>query len=262
MSERSKNKKDFLYRINEFPDVKASPDFHERLYKKIDLIKSGKMKMTEEDDFLYRMKDFPDIKASSDFLDRLHKKIEINKSGIESGNVQITNKTFGEKLKEFLEKYSRPYLVPAFGLLVLAAIIYYFAVKNSADENKNIITEKTKEQFENKNPVNIPSEKPPSILSDNDQKKLDSMFNDQKKNLDKTTKEIEKSVKYLAEDNGKNINKIFTGLNKNKSGNKDTLQVSDIKKAGIGIDIDSNFYKQLDKITRDILDSLSREVNR
>ena len=61
---------------------------------------------------------------------------------------------------------------------------------------------------------------------------------------------------------GKNINKIFTGLNKNKSGNKDTLQVSDIKKAGIGIDIDSNFYKQLDKITRDILDSLSREVKR
>ncbi len=44
------------------------------------------------------------------------------------------------------------------------------------------------------------------------------------------------------EDNGKNINKRITGLNKNKSGNKDTLQVSDIKKAGIGIDIDSNFY--------------------
>ncbi len=48
MSERSKNKKDFLYRINEFPDVKASPDFHERLHKKIDLFKSGKIKMTEK----------------------------------------------------------------------------------------------------------------------------------------------------------------------------------------------------------------------
>ena len=94
MSERSKNKKDFLYRINEFPDVQASPDFHERLNKKIGLIKSGEMKLRDDDDFLYRIKDFPDINASADFLDQLHKKIEINKSGIESANVQITNKTF------------------------------------------------------------------------------------------------------------------------------------------------------------------------
>ncbi len=82
------------------------------------------------------MKEFADVKASSDFLDRLHKKIEINKSGIESANVQITNKTFGEKLKEFLEKYSRPYLVPAFGLCDLATITCYFAVKNSQMKTK------------------------------------------------------------------------------------------------------------------------------
>ena len=85
-----------------------------------------------------------------------------------------------------------------------------------AEENNNIITDKTKELFENKTTVNTPSDKPPSILSDNDQKKLDSMFNDQKKNLDKTTKEIERSVRYLAEDKGKNINKIFTVLKKTK----------------------------------------------
>ena len=53
MSERSKNKKDFLYRINEFPDVQASPDFHERLHKKIGLIKSGEMKLTDEDDLIF-----------------------------------------------------------------------------------------------------------------------------------------------------------------------------------------------------------------
>lgn len=64
-------------------------------------------------------------------------------------------------------------------------------------------TDKTKEHFENKNPINTPSDKPSSILSENDQKKLDSLFNDQKKNLDKTTMDLERSVKYLAEDNGK-----------------------------------------------------------
>ncbi len=262
MSERSRNKKDFLYRINEFPDAKASPDFIMRLHKKIDLIMSGKLKQNEKDDFLFRLKEIPDAGASPDFLERLHKKIELNKSGIESGNVQITNKTFGERLKEFFEGYSKPYLVPAFGLLVLAAIIYYFAFGNSAEENKDIMTDKSREQFENKNPVNIPSEKTQSLLSENDQKKLDSMINEQKKNLDKTSKDIERSVKYLAEDNGRNINRIFAGLNKNKAGQNDTLTVSDIQKAGIGIDIDSSFHKQLDKITGDILDSLRREINR
>lgn len=262
MSERSKNKKDFLYRINEFPDVKASPDFLMRLHKKIDLIKSGKLKQNEEDDFLFRIKEFPDVSASPDFLERLHKKIELNKSGIESANVQIANKTFGERLKGFFEGYSKPYLVPAFGLLVLAAIIYYFAFGNSSEKNKDIMTDKSKGQFENKNPVNIPSEKTRSLLSENDQKKLDTMINDQKKNLDKTTKDIERSVKYLAEDNGKNINRIFTGLNKNKAGQNDTLTVSDMQKAGIGYDIDGKLFRQLDQINKDILDSLSREVNK
>ena len=211
-------------------------------------------------DILYRVKDFPRVKPSEDFLERLHSKIELIKSGSESENYTKEGKTFTDKLREFFEKYSRPYLVPAFGILALAVIIYYFAAKSPDNENKEIITNKTNQ--ENKNPQINPNEKPPVILSENDRKKLDSLLTEEKKKLDKTTKNIEKSVRSLAENNSRNINKIFTGLNKPDTSRNDTLNADDIQKAGIGPDIDRGLNLKIDKINKYVLESLRDELNK
>lgn len=101
-----------------------------------------KDKKNNKKDFLHRIQEFPEVKTSLDFLERVHKKIEEIENENTVKNITYKKRTLSERLKEFWGNYGKSYLVPAFGVLLLVLIMYYLFSGRQKEGSEEIITGK------------------------------------------------------------------------------------------------------------------------
>jgi len=139
--------------------------------------------------------------------------------------------------KGFIGNYGKTYLIPAFGVVLLFIILYYLISGRQNETGEEIMTGKNDAEMQT-----------PVIFSDNEIKLLDSLLKEQKKILDNTSEDIEKTVRQFTENNGKNFNKIFARLYTADSLKIDTVNSIDVSKAGVGSELDKELKIKIEKL--------------
>lgn len=204
------------------------------------------MKLHDKD-ILNLIRKLPDAKLSNDFNEQVFSKIA-ELEGRKS-NKQIIKEENSESIFQKISGiFAEPFIRYSFAAVIAAFTIYYFVFREM-DQTDNADTAGREELvYEYINPFSKKYDKLPSVFSESDFKKFDSIINSEKIKLDLTTKSIEKTVRSLAENNGKNINKLFAGINKNDTSDRDTLTYIKYNQAGIGAIGDSVVVKKVEMI--------------
>lgn len=208
-------------------------------------------------DILQLISKLPDAKLSKDFNEQVFRKIAELEG--KKSNRKITERSNHEsKLKKISGKFAEPFIRYSVAAVLAVFTIYYFVFREMNQADISDTAGREKQVFEY-NPFSRNNEKFPSVFSESDFKKLDSIINSEKIKLELTTKSIEKTVRSLAEDNSKNINKLFAGINKTDTSGRKTLTYHKYTQAGIGAGVDSVMEKKIEMMNRYLMKVLGKE---